>query len=170
MRRCLKWAALVVTFTALHGCGSSPTAPRQTGPAEFNPAALFAKLAGAYTLTFEADTSCPLPPSLNVVTYDVFVGVSPYRYLGVRVPGKDFVGDLWALATEAEGLAFRWNVDCEAPDTVGSTSFYLCGEAAASVTDGTISGVLRGGRAYLDADHQPFCTDGSHRFVFRRQT
>ena len=169
MRRCLESIVLIVTFIALLGCGTSPTAPGHTRPAEFNPNALFAKLAGAYTLTFEADASCPLPPSLNVLTYDVFVGVSPYRYLGVLVPGKDFVGGLWALATEAEGLAFRWNVDCEAPDTVGSMSFYLCGEAAASVTDGIISGVLRGGRAYLDADHHPFCMDGSHRFVFHRQ-
>ena len=172
MKRCLESIVLVVTFIALLGCGTSPTAPRKTGPAEFDPAALFAKLAGPYTLTFEADESCPLPPSLKVLTYDVLLQPSRYRYLGVLVPRKDFVGDLWVLATEDEGFTLRWNVDCEAPDTVGSTSFYLCGEGAAFATDGTLSGVLQGGHVwsgYLDIDHRPFCTNSSHQFAFRRR-
>ena len=171
MRRCLESIVVVVMLTALHGCGTSPTAPRQTGPAEFDPTALFTRLAGPYTLTFEADASCPLPSSLNVLTYDVLLEpVLRYRYLSVRVPSEDFAGDLWALATEEEGLAFRWNVDCEAdPDTVGSTTFHLCGQAPAFVTDGTISGVLGGANVYLDQDRRPYCTDGSHRFVFHRR-
>jgi hypothetical protein len=169
MRRCLESTGLVVTFIALLGCGTSPTAPGQTGPREFDPAALFAKLAGPYTLTFEADESCPLPPSLRVLTYDVFLSPSPYRYLGVRAPSTAFVGDLWALAREEEGFAFRWNVDCESPDTVGTTSFYLCGEGLAFATGGTISGVLGTRNVYRDIDHRPFCAIGPHRFVFQRR-
>lgn len=169
MRRCLGSIVLVVTLIALLGCGTSPTAPRQTGPPEFDPAALFARLAGPYTLTFNADESCPLPPALKVLTYDVMLEPSPFRYLGVLVPSKAFVGDLWVLAREEEGFTLRWNVDCEVPDTVGSTSFYLCGDGAAFDTDGTISGVLQGRNVYLDIDHRPFCTDGSHRFVFQRR-
>jgi hypothetical protein len=171
MRRCLESIVLVVTFIALLGCGTSPspTTPRQTSPAAFDPTALFARLAGPYTLTFEADESCPLPPPLKVLTYDVLLEPSPFRYLGVLVPGKAFVGDLWVLAREEQGFTLRWNVDCEAPDTVGSTAFYLCGEGAAFSTGATISGVLRGGNVYLDIDHRPFCTNGSHRFVFQRK-
>jgi hypothetical protein len=171
MRRCLQSIVLVVTFIALLGCGTSPTAPGQTDPAEFNPAALFAKTAGPYTLTFEADQSCPLPPSLQVLTYDVLLEpVLRYRYLAVQVPSKDFVGDLWVGAREEEGFRLRWNVDCEVPDVVGSTSFYLCGEGAASATDGSISGVLGGSNVYLDTDHRPFCPNGgSHRFTFQRR-
>jgi len=169
IRRWLESIVLAVTSIALLGCGTSPTAPEQTGPAEFDPAALFARLAGPYALTFEADESCSLPPSLKVITYDVVLEPSRYRYLGVRVPNKDFVGDLWVLAREEEGFTLRWNVDCEAPDTVGSTSFYLCGEGGAFVTEGTISGVLGGRNVYLDTDHRPFCTDGAHRFVFARR-
>src|SRR5688572_23763838 len=75
------------------------------------------------TVTFEADESCPLPPSLKVLTYDVLLEPSPYHYLGVRVPSKPFVGDLWPFAAEQLGL--RWNVDCESPEAVGSISFYL---------------------------------------------
>jgi hypothetical protein len=169
MRRCLESIILVVTFIALPGCGTSPTAPRQTRPPEFDPAALFAKLAGPYTLTFQADESCPLPSSLKVLTYDVLLQPSRYRYLGVLVPSKPFVGDLWVLATEEEGFTLRWNVDCEVPDTVESRSFYLCGEGAAFATDTTISGALGTPNAYLDTDRRPFCAIGSHRFVFRRK-
>ena len=49
----------------------------------------------------------------------MWLQVTRFRYLNVRVPGKDFVGDLWALAREEQGLTLRWNVDCEAPDMVG---------------------------------------------------
>jgi hypothetical protein len=170
MRRSLESIALLVTFIALLGCGTSPTAPGQTGPPEFDPAALLAKLAGPYTLTFEADESCALPPSPKVLSYNVFLSRSPYRYLSVRVADKNVVGDLWLFGREEEGFTLRWNVDCEVPDTVGSTSFYLCGEGAAFATDdATISGVLRGGNVYLDIDHRPLCTSGAHRFVFQRR-
>ena len=172
MTRCLESIVLVVTFIALLGCGStSPIAPGPTRPPEFDPAALFAKLAGPYTLTFEAHEDCPLPPSLKVLTYDVWLEATRNRYLGVRVPSKPFVGDLWVLAREEEGFTLRWNVDCEAPDTVGSTSFYLCGEGAAFPTDGTIAGEIRGTvyQGYFDIDHRPLCTNGSHRFVFQRR-
>jgi hypothetical protein len=172
MRRCLESFVLAVAFIVLIGCGSSPTAPRPTGPAEFDPAALFGRLAGPYTLTFEADESCPLPPSLKVLTYDVVLESSRTRYLAVRVTGKPFVGDLWVLATEQEGFTLRWNMDCDVPDTVGSRSFYLCGDGAAFATDGTISGAIPGNayRGYFDSDHRPFCPNGAaHRFVFRRR-
>jgi hypothetical protein len=182
MRRCLESIVLVLTFIALPGCGTSPIAPGPTRPPEFDPAAVFAKLAGPYTLTFEADETCPLPPSLKVLTYDVWLEpVTRYRYLGVHVPSEMFVGDLWALAREEDGFTLRWNVDCEVPDTVGSTSFYLCGQGAAFVSDGTISGylqgtngyliagVLQGATGYLDLTHRPFCANGPHRFVFRRR-
>jgi hypothetical protein len=94
MGRCPESIVLVVTLIALLGCGTSPTAPGQTGSKVFDPAALFATLAGPYTLTFEADESCPLAPSLKVLTYDVVLEPSRFRYLGVRVPSKAFVGDL----------------------------------------------------------------------------
>ena len=177
MKRCLESIVLIVTLIAPLGCGPSPAAPgassaaaARTAPAEFDPTALFARLAGSYTLTFEADQSCAVPPSLKALTYDVVLQPSRYRYLGVLVPGKPFGGDLWVLAKEEDGFTLRWNVDCEAPDTVGSTSFYLCGEGAAFSTDGTISGVLGGRNGYLDMDHRPLCANLSHRFVFRRRT
>ena len=182
MRRCLEFIVLSVMLIALPGCGTSPTTPGPTHPPEFDPAAVFARLAGPYTLTFEAADSCPLPPSLKVLTYDVFLEpVTRYRYLGVHVPSENFVGDLWALAREEDGFTLRWNVDCEEPDTVGSTSFYLCGQGAASASDGTISGylqgtsgnlisgVLQGANGYLDMNHRPYCANGPHRFVFRRR-
>jgi hypothetical protein len=139
-------------------------------PSAFDPAALFARLAGSYTLTFEADESCSLEPSLKVVTYDVSLGTTPFRYLAVLVPSHAFAGDLWALDRADQGFAFRWNVDCELPDTAGSTVFYLCGEGAAVTADnGTISGVFPGGNIYFDADHRPLCATSGHRFVFRRK-
>src|SRR4051812_34643835 len=140
MRRCLASIAPVVTFIVVLGCGASPNAPGPTRPAEFDPAPLFARVAGRYTRTFEADDRCPLPPSLKVLTYDVVLEPSQHRFLGVRVAGKAFVGDLWVLATEEEGFTLRWNVDCDASDTAGSTPFYLCGEGAAFANDGSISG------------------------------
>jgi hypothetical protein len=170
MRRCLESVVLVVTFIALFGCGTSPIAPGPTRPPEFDPAAVFAKLAGPYTLTFEAHEDCPLPPSLKVLTYDVWLAPTRFRYLSVLVPSKAFVGDLWALAKEEDGFTLRWNVDCEVPDSVGSTSFYLCGQGVAFASDGTISGLLQGPSGYLDTDHRPFCANGSHRFAFRRRT
>jgi hypothetical protein len=174
MNRSLQSIVLAVTLGALLGCGASPTAPGPTRPPEFDPAALFATLAGPWTLTFEADESCPVPPSLKVLTYDVLLDPTlRYRYIGVRVPGKDFVGDLWVLAREEEGFTLRWNVDCEANDTVESTSFYLCGEGAAFAANGAISGVLQGGNVHyglFDIDRRAFCTNGSHRFVFERRT
>jgi hypothetical protein len=182
LRDMMKSIVVVVTFISLLGCGTSPTAPGQTRPPDFDPAALFARLAGPYTLTFEANESCPLPPSLKVLTYDVLLEpVTRYRYLGVRVPSESFVGDLWALANEEEGFTLRWNVDCEVPDTVGATSFYLCGQGSALVSDGMISGfvqgtngslifgVLQGANGYLDMNHRPFCANGPHRFVFQRR-
>jgi hypothetical protein len=111
----------------LPACRTSPTAPRQTAPPEFDPTALFAQLTGPYTLTFEADESCAVPPSLKVLAYDVDLSQTPYRYMGVLLSNKPFVGDLWALAREGEGFTLRLNVDCDIPDTVGSTSFYICG-------------------------------------------
>jgi hypothetical protein len=171
MRRCLEFIVVVVTCIALPACGASPTAPGQASPPEFDPTALFARLAGPYTLTVEADEDCLLPGSLKVLTYEVWLEPSPHRYLGVRVPGKDFSGDLWALATEQDGFTLRWNVDCETRDTVGSTSFYLCGEGHAfAITNTTISGVLGTRNAYLDIDRRPFCAIGPHRFVFERRT
>ena len=173
VRRCLESVALLVALIALLGCGTSPTAPGpatapgQTSPPEFDPTALFAKLSGPYTLTFEADESCPLPPSLKVLTYDVLLQPSRFRYLGVLASSKPFVGDLWVLAREEQGFTFRWNVDCEAADIIGSTSFYVCGQGAAFVTGGTISGVLQGANVYLDSDHRPLCANTSHQFVFR---
>jgi hypothetical protein len=169
MRRCLEYCAVAVTLIAVAGCDSSPTAPEQVRPAEFNTAALFSRLAGAYTLTFEADESCPLPPSLQDLTYDVVLMPTQFRYIGVHVPGKPFVGDLWVLEREDQGFTLRWNVDCEVPDTAGSTTFYLCGQGAAFAVDGIISGVLGGRDGYLDADHRPFCANGAHRFEFQRR-
>lgn len=168
MKRCLASIALGVASVALLGCGTSATAP-EPSPVEFDPAALFATLSGPYSLTIEADESCPLPSSLKVLTYDVVLQPSRYRYLSVLVPSKAFVGDLWVSAKEEEGFTLRWNVDCEVPDTVGSTSFYLCGEGAASDTDGTISGVLEGTNHYFDVDHRPLCPNTTHRFVFQRR-
>jgi hypothetical protein len=164
----MKCIALIVIYMGLPACGTSPTAPRQTAPPEFDPTALFAHLAGPYTLTFEADESCPVPPSLRVLTYDVDLSQTPFRYMGVLVSNKPFVGDLWALAREDEGFTLRWNVDCDIPDTVGTTSLYLCGQGAAFATNGTISGVLPA-NAYSDMDHRPFCTNGSHQFLFQRR-
>ena len=90
--------ALVVAIVALLGCGTSPTAPEPTGPPQFDPAVLFARLAGSYTLTFEADESCPLPPALRVLTYDAVLEPTRYRYLGVRVASNPHVvGDLWVI-------------------------------------------------------------------------
>lgn len=177
MRRCLESIVLVVTLTAVLGCGTSPTAPGPTlrpqpGPPAFDPTALLAGLSGPYTLTFEADDAgCPLPPSLKVITYDVWLRPAPrFRYLGVDVPSKQFVGDLWALTREEDGFTLRWNVECEVPDIVGSISFYLCGEGRAFATDeATISGVLGTPNVYLDIDRRPFCTIGAHRFVFQRR-
>ena len=103
------------------------------------------------------------PLSVEVLNYDVRLEPSRFRYLGVRVSGKDFVGDLWALAKEEQGFTLRWNVDCEVPDMVGSNAFYLCGQGAAFAKGDTISGVLVGG-------YRPFCTSGSHRFVFQRRS
>ena len=162
MGRSLQSVVLVVASTALLGCGTTPAAPTPASPEQFDPTALFARLAGPYTLTIEADESCPVPPSVEVLNYDVSLQLTRFRYLGVRVPGKDFVGDLWALASEEQGFTLRWNVDCEGADMVGSTAFYLCGQGSAFATDGTIAGVLLGG-------YRPFCTSGSHRFVFQRR-
>jgi hypothetical protein len=136
---------------------------------EFDPTAVFARLAGSYTLTFEADEGCPVPSSLRAVTYDVTLERTPFRYMAVRAAGKPLVGDLWALAKEEDGFSLRWNVDCDVPDSVGSTSFYLCGQGGAFAADGAISGVIHERNAYLDVDHRAFCTTGSHRFVFRRR-
>ena len=163
MRRSLQSMVVVVAFTALLGCGTTPVAPAQASSEEFDPTALFARLAGHYTLTIEVDESCAVPPSVEVLNYDVWLHQTRFRYLGVRVTGEDFGGDLWALAREEQGFNLRWNVDCEAPDMVGSTAFYLCGEGSAFATDGTIAGVLVGG-------YRPFCTSGSHRFVFQRRS
>ena len=160
MRQRLASVVLHAALAASLGCGSSPTAPTPASAAEFDPAPLFASLAGPYTLTIEADESCAVPSSLQVLNYDVWLERTRFRYLGVRVPGKDFVGDLWARAREDQGLELRWNVDCEAADTVGSTAFYLCGQGSARATNGTISGVLVGA-------YRPFCAAGSHRFAFR---
>jgi hypothetical protein len=89
--------------------------------------------------------------------------------MAVLVSNKPFVGDLWALAKEGAGFTFRWNVDCDIPDTVGSTSFYLCGDGdAAFAPDGTISGFLPA-NAYSDMDHRPFCTSGFHQFLFQHR-
>ena len=168
MTCCKKCIVLIVTCIGALACGTSPTAPRQTGSPEFDPTVLFARLAGAYTLTFEVDESCPVPPSLRVLTYDVDLSPTRFRYMGVLVSNKPLVGDLWVLASEDEGFTLRWNVDCEVPDTVGSTSFYLCGQGAAFATNGTISGVLPAS-AYSDMDHPPFCTNGSPQFLFQRR-
>jgi len=161
---------ILVTFLGLSACGTPPTAPQRANPAEFDPTALFTTLAGAYTLTFEADESCSVPSSLKSVSYDVVLEQTPFRYLAVRAADKPLVGDLWALATKEAGFSLRWNVDCEVPDRIGSTSFYLCGQGGAFASDGAISGVIHERNAYLDSDHRPFCATGSHRFVFRRWT
>ena len=163
VRKRIESIVVVAALVALGGCGTSPTGPEQSGPADFDPAALFARLAGPYSLTFEADATCPVPDSLQTLSYDVVLQQTRFRYLGVRVPDKLFVGDLWALAREEEGFTLRWNVDCEAPDAVESTTFYLCGQGHATAADGTISGALVGG-------YRPFCSSGSHRFVLRRAT
>jgi hypothetical protein len=176
MRRCPEAVVLLVAVIALVGCGTSPTAPGQptapgpTSPPQFDPTALFARVAGPYTLTFEADESCPLPPSLKVLTYDVLVQPTRFRYLAVLAPGRPVVGDLWVLATEDQGFTFRWNVDCEGPDSIGSTSFYLCGQGAAFVNGATISGVFQGANVYLDMNRRPLCANASHRFTFRPRT
>jgi hypothetical protein len=147
-------------------CGGAPTAPSQTRPPAFDPAALLGGLAGSYTLTFEADDSCPVPASLKALSYDVSLEPTRFRYLAVLVPHRALVADLWVSDREEDGFTLRWNVDCEVPDSIGTTSFYLCGEGAAFPTDGAISGVIHKGDAYLDRDHQPFCTIGSHRLSF----
>ena len=164
MRRCLKSLVFIVTFMTLAGCGASPTAPApvRTRVEEFDPSALFARLAGNYSVTFEADGSCPVPSSGKVLTYDVSLEPTRFRYLGVRVAAKDLVGDLWALTREDQGLTFRWNTDCDVADTVGSSSFYLCGQGAAVAGDGVITGFLVGA-------YRPYCTSGAHRFVFQRR-
>jgi hypothetical protein len=159
---------LAAAFVALPGCGTSPTAPAQTGQALYDPTALFERLAGPYSLTFTADDGCPLPAALKVLTYDVTLERTPFRYLAVRVPGKNFVGDLWISGTANDGLTLRWNMDCDAHDTAGSTSFILGGQGLAPVTDAEISGVLQG-NFYRDFSKQPYCPTGAHRFAFKRR-
>ena len=46
MRRSLQSMVVVVAFTALLGCGTTPVAPTQASSEEFDPTALFARLAG----------------------------------------------------------------------------------------------------------------------------
>jgi hypothetical protein len=159
---------LAAAFATLAGCGTSPTAPEPAGQTAYDPAALFERLAGPYSLTFTADERCPLPPALKVLEYDVSLERTPFRYLAVRVPGKAFVGDLWVFGTEKDGLTLRWNVDCDAHDTAGSTSFRLCGEGSAPVGETAISGMLQG-TFYRDFANQPYCATGIHRFEFQRR-
>jgi hypothetical protein len=157
----MRLSVLVVGLVGLIGCGRSPTAPAPTST-EFDPTAVFSRLAGPYSVTFQANENCPVPSALKVVTYDVALEPTRFRYLNVRVTAKDLVGDLWALSREEEGLTLRWNVDCEASDTVESRSFLLCGQGAATASDGAITGVLVG-------DFRPYCTNAAHRFVFERR-
>lgn len=166
MRRSVGFA-LSAWLVCLVGCQTAPVAPTP-GEATFDPSALFERVAGSYTLTFVADEGCALPQPLKVITYDVTLERSPYRYLGVRVPGKEFVGDLWLFGTEEQGFTLRWNTDCEVPDVIGSTSFRLCGEGTAPVTPGVLSGVLQSS-FYRDSAVRPYCASGTHRFEFRRR-
>jgi hypothetical protein len=110
-----------------------------------------------------------VPASLKALSYDVWLEPTRFRYLAVFATRKPVIGDLWVHDREEDGFTLRWNVDCDVPDTAGTTSFYLCGEGAAFAADGAISGVIHKGNAYLDRDHQPFCAVGSHRFVLRRK-
>ena len=93
----------------------------------------------------------------------------PSQNVGGRIPfwrcrGPSSQTDLHVQLRSHAGAGFtlRWNVDCEAPDMVGSNAFYLCGQGAAFAKGDTISGVLVGG-------YRPFCTSGSHSFVFQRR-
>ena len=83
MRRSLQSVVLVVAFTALPGCGTTPAAPTPASSEEFDPTALFTRLAGPYTLTIEADESCPVPPSVEVLNYDVLLHI-----VAVPLPGR----------------------------------------------------------------------------------
>jgi hypothetical protein len=161
MRLCMRLRVLVVALAGLLGCGKSPTAPAPAST-EFDPTAVFSRLAGNYSVTFQANENCPVPSALKVVTYDVALEPTRFRYLNVRVTAKDLVGDLWALAREDQGFTLRWNVDCEVSDSVGSNVFVLCGQGAATVSEGTIAGALVG-------DYRPYCRDGAYRFVFQRK-
>jgi hypothetical protein len=78
------------------------------------------------------------------------------------------VGALWALDREEDGLTLRWNVDCDVADAAGSAAFTFCGEGQAHVADGTLAGDLAWGK-FFDVNRQPFCTNASDRFVFRRR-
>jgi hypothetical protein len=155
------------------GCGASPSSP-SPGSAPSTPSP-FEHLVGQYTLTIEIDESCAvIPAGLRTRAYDVVLGPAGYHYLPVTIAGQRFGplgGEIWPPTLQ--GYRFEWNnfdvTGCEYPEPIDSTQLYVCGDGFGTLTDSTMSGVMRG-NAFLEGSPRPYCArEPLHRFMLVRR-
>jgi hypothetical protein len=168
----------IVVYTGLLvasiGCGDSPSSPSSEF-APSRPPSPFDDLVGQYTLTIEIDESCVvIPVGLRTRTYDVVLGPAGYHYLPITIAGERFGqlgGEIWPPTSQ--GYPFEWNSfdvnGCDYPEPIDSTRLYVCGEGFGTLSDSTMSGVIRGS-AFLEGSPRPYCArEALHRFTLARR-
>lgn len=175
MQRSMFVAALCASLVVDTACESdkglqSPVAP--------TPAPSTSELAGAYTLTIEADSKCvDLPQAVKKRTYQATVEATPYAYLTISIVGGGFTertlaGELW------RGTSIDWNnFDFEGCDGTKeplgpSSSLMICGSGVAQSGESMISAQVSG-KIWVEeivngaAQQTNLCT-GLHQFTFQR--
>jgi hypothetical protein len=151
-----------------------PAAPTPAPPTASPPS----ELAGAYTLTIEADSKCVgLPEAAKKRAYRATLDVTPYAYLAIEIVGGGFtqptgVGDLW------NGMSISWNNfdigGCDGyKEPLGpSSSLMICGggvaQAGESMITAQVSGQIWVEEIVNGAVQQTSVCTGLHQFTFQR--
>jgi hypothetical protein len=151
---------------------AAPTPTPPTPPPFSRP-----ELAGAYTLTVEADSKCvDLPAAAKKRIYQAWLEVTGYSYLAIEIVGGGYteprgIGELWN-----NGL-IGWNNFDEACDgyeePLGpSSTLMICGSGAAQEGSSTIR-VPLSGQIWVDetvngATQQTSLCIGVHQLTFQR--
>jgi len=180
----IRVAVLAASLVGGAGCdsGSQPRPFASPSPVPALPAPR-AELAGAYTLTIEADASCAdLPAAARTRSYRVTLDVTPYPYFAISAEGGGFtqpvvMGSVWGNGS------FSWNSD-EMGECVGrsepmsqSSSVLICGTGVAQESETTISALVFGTviATWMEPDplgdaewRQTTVCEGRHQFTFRR--
>lgn len=175
-------AALLLFVAAACGSGDLPTQPTTTGtPLTARRPLGASDVAGEYTLTVTASTSCSLPPDVERRTYTASLEEWPGGVVTVALSGANLAQGLDFFSGNRGGnvidFEITFGMGAGMGEIIKTELLYFQGTARTTIGDGNISGTFDGVISLYEEPSQLFlpsarkldCAAADHRIEFVRR-